>query len=150
MSVPLIFGPSFCLLSLQTASLEPFGGPGPGWELVRLLIKATDVISLERVAQAALLLGNQFAMADAHWGENSPAAQQLFASKYQGSLYWFTSQPCFELSSIACSSLKLSRNSGNVLMIWLINKFTLRVHCRFMEQNGTACGNIKVCRCIGL
>lgn len=37
-------------------------------ELVRLLIKATDVISLERVAQAALLLGNQFAMADAHEG----------------------------------------------------------------------------------
>lgn len=52
--------PFFC------SSLEPSGGPGPGWELVRLLIKATDVISLERVAQAALLLGNQFAMADAH------------------------------------------------------------------------------------
>lgn len=87
-------------------------------ELVRLLIKATDVISLERVAQAALLLGNQFAMADAHeGGGNSPAAQQLFASKYQGSLYWLTPQPCFELRSIARSSLKLSRKSGNVLMI---------------------------------
>lgn len=92
-------------LSHNHMSLEPLGGPGPGWELVRLLIKATDVISLERVAQAAVPLGNQFAMADAHGGENLPAAQQLFASKYQGSLYWLTPQPCFELESIACSSL---------------------------------------------
>lgn len=48
---------------------EPLCGPGPDRELVLLLIKATDAISLEWVAQTGLPLGNQFAMADARRGK---------------------------------------------------------------------------------
>lgn len=95
------------ILSLSPHECEPLCGPGPDGELVLLLIKATDAISLEWVAQTGLPLGNQFAMADARGGKNLRAAQQLFTGKHRGarglfSHLDFTTLLCFEPGSIAC------------------------------------------------
>lgn len=69
---------------------EPLCGPGSDGDLVLLLIKATDAISLEWVAQTGPPLGNQFAMADARRGKNLHAAQQLFTSKHPGAQSLFS------------------------------------------------------------
>ncbi|XP_056305517.1 uncharacterized protein si:ch211-198m1.1 [Danio aesculapii] len=93
----------FSALPLIAWSFKFLGGPGPGRALVLLLIKATDAISLERVAQAALPLGNQFAMADAHGGKLACCPTAVLQKVSTIPLLTLLSS-CFELKAVACSS----------------------------------------------
>ncbi|NP_001315023.1 uncharacterized protein LOC100535597 [Danio rerio] len=86
-----------------STSFKFLSGPGPGRALVLLLIKATDAISLERVAQAALPLGNQFAMADAHGGKLACCPTAVLQKVSTIPLLTLLSS-CFELEAVACSS----------------------------------------------
>lgn len=92
----------FTLLSGRR-SFKFLSGPGPGRALVLLLIKATDAISLERVGQAALPLGNQFAMADAHGGKLACCPTAVLQKVSTIPLLTLLSS-CFELEAVACSS----------------------------------------------
>lgn len=106
LSLSCSFSTSSFLSSIFSSTLSSSAGtrvpawPRTGWTgLVRLLIKATDAIIEERVAQPGLPQGNQFAMADAQRGKNLHAAQQLLPNKYQGALACYLPHSLFPLPS---------------------------------------------------